>query len=122
MLIGGWGSDTLRGGRGHDTLDGGRGYDELIPGRGKDTPTGGSHDRDDFVFAGRGTGNKFITDFDGDNDCSILSTENDISWKSVANIIAGVKAVGSGTCVYKLRRGLTVEKTVPLRADDFRVD
>ena len=121
VLIGDWGQDTLKGGRGADTLDGGKGYDQLIPGRGDDTLTGG-RDPDDFVFTKSGRGSKVITDFDSDEDCIVLSTENNASWKPIANIIASVQAVGSGNYVYTLRRGLTVETTVPLRTEDFQLD
>ena len=120
VLTGSWGDDTLKGGRGADTLNGSIGFDTLIPGRGDDTLTGGRAP-DDFVFTKSGLGRKFITDFDSDEDCIVLSTENNASWKSIADIIASVKAVGSGNYVYTLRRGLKVETTVPLRAEDFEV-
>ena len=73
------------------------------------------------MFTKGGLGRKFVTDFDSDEDCIVLSTENNASWKSIADIIASVRAVGTGNYVYTLRRGLKVKTTVPLRTGDFEM-
>ncbi len=125
-LLGGKGADTLDGGpdddlllggKGADTLDGGRGDDTLNGGRGDDTYTGDiGHDR--FVFKSSHKGDKIITDFDVCfwSDYIVLTGGN---WPTVADILASEEEDPAGYFVYRLRRGLTVETDVQLRAEDF---
>ncbi|WP_169447671.1 Hint domain-containing protein [Paracoccus zeaxanthinifaciens] len=62
LLFGAGGDDRLWGGDGDDTLDGGDGHDTLTGGAGRD------------VFAGMGSGNDVITDFDATEDVIDLAS------------------------------------------------
>ena len=120
-LHGGRGADTLVGGDGNDALHGGRGADRLMSGNGDDTFIGGPG-ADRFIFFPGETGDKIVTDFgDGDDRIVMKAGPNPESWPSVADIIAGGQAVGSGNYRYTLASGLTVEMTNnrPLRPEDF---
>lgn len=119
-LRGGADDDALYGGRGDDTLQGDWGDDELHGGGGDDTYTGGPG-ADRFVFSAGEQGDKIVTDFDPClfTDTIVLSGGG---LASVAAILAGGIAEPGGYFVYTLRRGLTVETDMPLRAGDFLVE
>ena len=127
-LRGGKGADTLRGGadddlliggKGADTLEGDWGDDTLNGGPGDDTYTGGIGS-DRFVFKSSHKGDKIITDFDAClwRDYIVLTGGN---WPTVADMLASEVEEPAGYFVYRLRRKLTVETDVPLRAEDFVV-
>ena len=119
LLRGGPDDDVLYGGRGNDTLQGDGGDDTLHGGPGDDTYTGGrGYDR--FVFKSSQKGDKIITDFDVcyTQDYIVLTGGN---WPTVADILASEVEEEGGYFVYELRRGLTVETTVSLKAGDFEV-
>ena len=110
LLVGLDGADALRGLGGNDELRGGSGNDDLTGGAG----------RDRFVFFSGQLGAKEITDF-ASGDVIVLKGDG---WSSVADIIAGVQAVGSTGYRYTLAFGLTVETTNnrTLRTEDFVTD
>ena len=110
LLVGLAGDDDLSGLGGDDELRGGAGDDDLTGGAGSDR----------FVFFSAQTGAKAITDF-ASGDVVVLKGSG---WSSVADIIAGVQAVGSTGYRYTLASGLTVETTNnrTLRTEDFVTD
>ena len=110
LLVGLGGADTLSGHGGNDELRGGSGNDRLTGGAGADR----------FVFFTSQTGANAITDFAA-GDVIVLKGSG---WPSVADIIAGVQAVGSTNYRYTLASGLTVETTNnrPLRTEDFATE
>ena len=110
LLVGLAGDDDLSGLGGDDELRGGGGDDDLTGGAGSDR----------FVFFSAQTGAKAITDFSS-GDVVVLKGDG---WSSVADIIAGVQAVGSSGYRYTLASGLTVETTNnrTLRTEDFVTD
>ena len=110
LLVGLGGDDDLSGLGGGDELRGGAGDDDLTGGAGSDR----------FVFFSAQNGAKAITDF-ASGDVVVLKGSG---WSSVADIIAGVQAVGSTGYRYTLASGLTVETTNnrTLRTEDFVTD
>ena len=107
LLVGLGGADALNAQGGDDELRGGNGNDDLTGGAG----------RDRFVFFSGETGANTVTDF-ASGDVIVLKGSG---WASVADIIAGVQAVGSTGYRYTLASGLTVETTNnrTLRAEEF---
>ena len=110
LIVGLGGADTLTGHGGNDELRGGDGDDDLAGGTGSDR----------FVFFSGEWGGNILTDF-ASGDVIVLKGTG---WSSVADIIAGVQAVGSAGYRYTLSSGLTVETTNnrSLRTEDFAIE
>ena len=118
-LTGTSGGDLLVGLGGGDTLSGQGGNDELLGGSGDDALSGGAG-QDRFVFRAAEAGANAITDFETGDAIVLMGS----GWSSVADIIAGVQAVGTAGYRYTLASGLTVKTTNnrSLRTEDFLLE